>query len=665
MTTPSPESAPEPSDDPQLHDQALLETLLNSIPDAIYFKDEASRFLRISESMARMFGLKSAADAVGMTDRDFFTEEHASETRADELRIMRTGEPLVGRVERETWPDRPVTWASSTKLPLRDSAGNIVGTFGLSRDITDLIRIEEELERERDRLRTLTNHLPDVIFIKDRQGRFLLTNPALTRLYGQRSPRQLEGRTDFDFVPAEVARHFQEDDQRVMASGQPLIDREESNVDATGETLWMLTSKIPLRDADGNVIGLVGIGRDITRLKRAQQHAARKAVEAELLYQATSLARDSSSLQEALQGCLELVCDKTEWEVGHVFRPADPPNENFLTSMQLWYPEVDPQMQYFRSLTESHLLPRGKGLAGAVWVSAEPGWIPNVPDVFDRQSAEIFRQAGLISGVAFPVVIQGETVAVLEFFARTEQPVDVALLSVFQSVGEQVGRVIERKRNEEAIRKALEAADAANRAKSDFLANVSHEIRTPMNGVLGMTELLLETELTSQQREYLLMVQSSGESLLDLINDILDFSKIESGKLDLEAIPFSLHESLGDTMKLLGTRAHRQGLELAYSIHESIPEFLIGDPARLRQVVVNLVGNAIAFTERGEVVLRATCWTDATIVFACRCRCRTPNRNCGRQTGRHFDAFHRADTSTTRTYGGTGLDSASPRGWCR
>jgi two-component system, sensor histidine kinase and response regulator len=460
-------------------EQYLLRSLLENLPDNIYFKDRDSKFIRISRAMADWFNLDNPSDAVGKTDEDFFTDEHAAQARADEVELMDQDEPVLDKVEKETWPDGRTTWVSTSKLPLRDRDNKVVGTFGVSRDITAQQEALNALSQSERLNRQIVDTALDAFVGMDAEGTIIDWNPQAEVIFG--------------WKPEE-------------ALGQTLSD-----------------TIIPERFRDAHVAGL------------------------------------------------------------------------------------------------KRFLETGEG------------------SVIQRRLELVALHK---SGHEFPVEV-------------TISPIRDADSCIFSAF---VHDITNRKQAEKELRESKEAAESANQAKSDFLANMSHEIRTPMNAVIGMTELVLDTELTQSQNEYLGMVRDSADSLLSLINDILDFSKIEAGKLQLDSAVFSIRDTLGDTLRSLSVRAHREELELACHIDPAVPDALVGDPSRLRQVVVNLVGNAIKFTQRGEVIVHVEVDQkddqSALLHFAVA----DTGIGIAREKLKSvFQAFEQADTSTTRQYGGTGL----------
>ena len=387
---------------------------------------------------------------------------------------------------------------------------------------------------------------------------------------------------------------------------------------------------------------------EIAERRRARERLAVQLAVSRVLAEAVTVA-------EAWPRIVRAFANEMGWPFGAVWQPDV--DRGHLRCVEAWW-DGGEALAAFADVTRRLGLDAGAGLPGLVWASGDPAWIADVVADPAFARARAAEAAGLRSGFAMPVVVGRTVVAVLEFFGPRWQP-DYQWLEMLASIGSQIGQFIERGMAQAELSAAKEAAEAANRAKSEFLATMSHEIRTPMNGVIGMTELLLGTPLTHDQREYAEIIRSSGDSLLGIINDILDFSKVEAGRVELESIPFDLRTTVEDVVDVLAERADQKGLELLTLIGADVPTSLRGDPARLRQILTNLVGNAVKFTETGEVLVRVVLHQataeQATIRFE------VTDTGLGIApdvAGRLFQPFTQADSSTTRRFGGTGLGLA-------
>ena len=266
---------------PESLDSSILRVLMDTSADRIYFKDRQSRFVRNNLTHARSLGAASPEECVGRSDFDFFSREHAERAFADEQEIIRTGEPIIGKVERITMRDGAQRWSSSTKMPWRDAHGAIIGTFGVSRDITAIKEAEEKLTEERNRLRTIIDHLPSRLYLKDTESRYVLNNKAHLELLGASGQEDALGRTTADFFPGERGRQALADDRQVLTTGQPILNQEKSDFGAEGDVHWSLVTKVPLHDIRDQLVGLVGISHDITRRKTAEEELRRRSAEME------------------------------------------------------------------------------------------------------------------------------------------------------------------------------------------------------------------------------------------------------------------------------------------------------------------------------------------------------------------------------------------------
>ena len=504
-------------------------------------------------------------------------------------------------------------------IPEYDAEGEITNVMSVSRDMTARVESEKALRVSEERFRLLAENAQDIIFQYEltETRNFVYISPSVTQVTGY-TPEEV-------YATPSLAHNIVHPDERTQRL-ESLAYREANAstsevrwIRKDNEGIWVEVRSMPLHDADGNVTAITGIVRDITERKSAEQRLK----DLETMYRRAIAAAGGVSYRR----------EKSESGGRFVFVGR---GIKELTGYDA--SEFTPELLH--SIIQDHSFRgplKNSSLEEAVFQvvnGAVDAWTDDIK-IVTRQGEERWLADSSIE-------------------LRDQDGISTGSIGLLIDI-------TERKRAEAELRQAKETAEAATQAKAEFLANMSHEIRTPLNAIIGMTSLILDTPLTVEQSDFTKTIQSSGDVLLTLINDILDFSKIESGKLDLESIPFDLLTVVEETLDIFVPQTARKGLELGYLLASDMPHTIVGDPNRLRQLLTNLVGNAVKFTADGEIVINAESHVEGDkhrLHFAVR------DTGIGiSQEGiaRLFKSFSQVDSSTTRHYGGTGLGLAISR----
>ena len=577
----------------------LLHTLMENTPDLIYFKDTESRFIRINRSLADRFGLKNPAEAVQKTDFDFFTREHAQQAYQDEQNLIASGKPIEGIQEKETWPDEQDTWVSTTKMPIRDREGRIIGTCGISRDITEYYRAQQAVRDSEANWRSLVKSVPDIIstISLDYCIQFINRLPPNLGL----KPEDMVGKSVFDFLPEEHHERLKEACAKVIETGglatyevQGLISR-----------FWYASCVGPIQQ-DGELVGFVMASTNITDRKQAE----------------IELQQSEERFRRAvLNAPLPIMIHAENGEVLQISRA--------------WTELTGYTLEDMPTIS--------KWLAQSDREEAEE---------IEAHLAQLYSSTERVAEGEYVIFTKSGKGQIWEFSSSLLGALpDKRHLGISMALD-----ITERIKTQKAMQQAKETAEYASRAKSDFLANMSHELRTPLNAIIGFAEILrdeLVGEINVEQRECVSDIHISGQHLLEMINDILDLSKIEAGKMVLQLEEFSIVEAVEEVNAIITALAVKKNLQLILDYNRN--SVIEADRVKFKQIFYNLLSNAVKFTPEGGKVATHLKISDTEL------RAEVIDTGIGisdADQAKLFAPFTQIDTSKSRRYGGTGLGLA-------